>query len=212
LGLEPRNQMIAKSKSSRGAQAPTAIISEKQGVSAGVYLPQLVTTDQAHRFEFETRSLPGRRVVCGNSRVSWQEQAISADSPLFGYVRSSSILQLVSSRLSLEGLIDLSQTVCWVSRYRMGEYIGLHRDCAGIVQLLLCLKAPMTANGGVLVLRLKQGDRSFPLKDGDGLLFRAAEIEHYTTELVPTKRCPNPVRVVAAARYFTMSANAHLLP
>src|SRR6267378_8092743 len=173
--------MIANSKSSSEVEAPTAISGEKRKAIACVYVPQLMPTGQAHRFEFETRSLPGRRVVCGNSSVSWQEQATSAENPLFAYVTSSSVLQLVRSRVGLEDVLDISQTECWISRYRTGEYIGVHRDCAGIIQLLLCLRAPNSGNGGDLVLRLKQGDRSFSLKDGDGLLFRAAEIEHYTT-------------------------------
>jgi predicted 2-oxoglutarate/Fe(II)-dependent dioxygenase YbiX len=183
-------------------RCPTRIVNQEQDTEVCIQLRRLITTEQAHRFEFETRPLAARRVVCGDSSVSWAEQTVPTNSRLSNYARSSHILQLIGSALNRKDLIDLAKTTCWVSRYRKGEYIGPHRDCAGAIQLLVCLMGPNAESGGILVLKMKRGNRRFALKAGDGLLFRAVEIEHYTTELVPTKNCPDPVRIVFAARYF----------
>lgn len=167
-----------------------------------VYLPKLVPIEQAREFEFETRSLPSRRVICGEEAVSWDEQTIPSGSSVFVYFNSPQVLELVQSAADAENTLDPSRTMCWVSRYRTGEHIGRHRDSAGTVQLLVCLIAPPAGSGGLLILNAIP-ERVFRLNEGDGLLFRANQIEHYTTQLVRTNQCPNPLRVVAVARYFS---------
>ncbi|MBV8893376.1 MAG: 2OG-Fe(II) oxygenase [Acidobacteria bacterium] len=97
---------------------------------------------------------------------------------------------------------SICDLICWIARYRNGEYIDRHTDSAGTVQLLVCLTAPSSENGGVLVLLSEPNEHRYVLRAGDAVLFTATAVEHCTVPLVPSLACPDPVRVVAVARYF----------
>ena len=168
-----------------------------------VYMPQILTPEQTKVYEFLTSKLPCKRVTCGNAGATWDEQRVPEDNQLFCFFTSDKIIELVRSVSNLRWSAD-SKIKCWVwvSRYRANEYINPHKDSAGTIQMILCLKSVEKTIGGLLVL--SQGDRykMFSLCPGDAILFQATAIEHYTTPLIPSAEYPNPMRIVAVSRYY----------
>jgi hypothetical protein len=183
--------------------APIIELSSKYQAEKYVYLPQMVPCEQSIAYELQTRKLAARRVVCGIKEISWDEQQIPESNELFQFFRSDPVLSLIRACIASQASLINYKMVCWTSRYSTNEYINPHRDAAGTIQLLLCLASCPQENGGVLMLKPDKGDSlSFCLTPGDALLFRATEIQHWTTPLRPSDNYPNPSRVVAVARYF----------
>lgn len=99
-----------------------------------------------------------------------------------------------------------SRVSCWTSIYRAGERIAPHRDRSGDVQFLVVLARPPAECGGVLHIVDRDGqERVLDLSPGDGLVFFARGLTHFTEPLVETASCPEPTRVVAVGRYFFAS-------
>jgi hypothetical protein len=165
-----------------------------------VVLPNLVSNVAAARLEVITRSLPAQRVVCRSSDSSWDEQAVPHTHTLYRLFASSFLKGAVTDLLG--GKLRLRDLTCWVSRYRVGEYIAAHTDAGGTLQIVLMLKPVPRGQGGVLKLDLDTGTVEVDLKQGDALLFRATLLTHSTTPLVSTPECSEPSRVVAVGRYF----------
>ncbi len=67
---------------------------------------------------------------------------------------------------------------------------------------MVCLKAPKPEAGGVLHLQTSHGEFACPLAAGDGLLWEATSLEHWTTPIIATTAEPAPERVTLVGRYF----------
>jgi hypothetical protein len=166
-----------------------------------VLLEQFVTPRIANSMYAATRRLSARRVVCGDAKISWTERAIEASYPEAEFFRSQYCLQKIVPFLSVT-LPTFGEVKCWTSEYGSGEYIDPHVDCAGDVQMVLCVRAPSIGNGGALCVRYFDEGKQYDLTVGDALLFRATDVKHWTIPLVPTADDPTPERVVICARYF----------
>ena len=140
-----------------------------------------------------------RRVHVGDFGKRWMEHELSPQGRLAQLMTSQSVhgwmQQVVGEDLGLEPRI-------WGNAYRLGEYIPKHRDNLGTVQLLLCLGQPPSDSGGRFQIWDAAGATEIALKPGEGLLFRATQIHHGTTELKATEDVPQPIRITAVARYF----------
>jgi len=165
-----------------------------------VHLPQFISPGQAAEYFEQTQDLPCKRVTCGIESVSWDEQWILPDNDLFQFFASNQMVALMRALLQTEDAC-YPQINCWISRYKVGEYINSHRDNAGTIQVILCLVGTDQKNGGLLALNPREEDVFFALKPGDAIAFEATTMEHFTTPLIPSKDCPYPVRAVAVSRY-----------
>lgn len=182
----------------RGASLDAAVRSFKRHCFA--FLPSLLSTEIACRFEQETRNLPFTRVSVGDNPATWDEHTLASDCEIFAMFSSMQVFQLISNVTGLNS--PVRDLICWIARYRNSEYIDRHTDRAGTLQLLVCLTAPPSENGGTLVLVSGPSEHGYALQAGDAVLFRATSVEHRTIPLVPSLACPDPVRIVAVARYF----------
>ncbi|HEU5377800.1 MAG TPA: hypothetical protein VFV38_20445 [Ktedonobacteraceae bacterium] len=163
-----------------------------------VVLPQLLTTQQAQELLATTTTIPSREVICRNPHVSWLEQKFFSGMPVFELFRSA--IPLVTDVLESE---TITKVTSWSSVYSLGKYINAHRDRLGTIQFLICLEAPPETNGGSLNLRgIDEVETSICLQPGDGLLFEARRLLHWTTPLIATDAIPNPRRTVIVGRYF----------
>ena len=155
-----------------------------------------MSPDQAAALLATTESVQSRSVMCGDPHIRWDEQLFEAEHPAHQYFRRPKTVNLIHA---LTGSREVRQTVCWTSGYKVGEYINPHRDRAGSIQLLICLKAPHTPeSGGALVIN---GQEMF-LTPGDAVALEASALEHYTTPLLATNDEPDPRRIVLVGRYF----------
>jgi len=101
---------------------------------------------------------------------------------------------------------SLVRTECWINLYRAGEYISPHRDVAGSIQLLIALVSADSECGGIFIANIHGRKLEFLLAPGDGMLFEATTVEHYTTPLSPSQSNPEPRRMNAVMRfYFAMA-------
>jgi hypothetical protein len=174
-----------------------------------VVIRNLVNLAAAARFEALTRSLPARRVICSVPDVSWEEQSVPHNHPLYRLFFSVPLKAAMSELLGQNADWGL---ICWVSRYGLGEYISPHTDTGGTLQVLLMLRGVDAEQGGVLTLVTDSGNVAVDLRDGDALYFRATSITHFTTPLTWTAQCPTPTRVVAVGRYFSAIDEMNHLP
>lgn len=158
-------------------------------------IPGLLLAKTARALEVRSRCLPARRVVCGSRAVSWEEQIVPSWHQLYR------LLFRLGEAILPKVIWDRSYAHCWISRYRAREYIGPHKDKAGTVQLILCLASSEKCRGGELILLQTRRQLSYRLQAGDALIFRATELVHRTTPLVPTVRNRKPRRVVAVIRF-----------
>ncbi|MBV9139702.1 MAG: 2OG-Fe(II) oxygenase [Pseudonocardiales bacterium] len=164
------------------------------------FLPSLMSPATAYRLEQKTRNLSSRRVSVGDNSATWDEQTLAPDHEVVTMFSSAQVIDFITSATRHDiRVIDL---VCWIARYKNGEYIDRHKDNAGTLQLLVCLAAPPSENGGALVLAPGPNEHRYVLRAGDGVLFSATTVEHCTTPLKPSVTYPDPIRVVAVARYF----------
>jgi hypothetical protein len=165
-----------------------------------VHLPQFLSAAQAAEYFDQTEDLPSRRVICGIESVSWDEQLVPPDHDLYQFLSSGQMVALMRALLQIkDALYPLIN--CWISRYKVGEYINSHRDRAGTIQAILCLHSTHQKNGGLLALKPREENIFFALKPGDAMVFEATTIEHFTTPLISSKDCPYPIRAVAVSRY-----------
>jgi len=157
-------------------------------------VPSLIPEANAKSFEISTRSLPSRRVICGDPNVSWEEQEIPQNHALHDFFLSQPVRDTAAALLNISS--PLRHFTGWISRYRQNEYIGPHQDRAGTLQIVLALDGTGGDNGGTLNLLIDGETIALRLNPGDALFFKATSITHYTTPLIATARCPDPVRVV----------------
>ena len=164
------------------------------------FLSSLISTEIACRFEQETRNLPFSRVSVGDNPATWDEHTLASDCEIVAMFSSAQVIQLISTIAGFNS--PVCDLICWIARYGNGEYIDRHTDGAGTVQLLVCLVAPPSENGGALVLVSGPSEHCYVLRAGDAVLFAATAVEHCTIPLISSLACPDPVRVVVVARYF----------
>lgn len=154
----------------------------------------------AYRLEQETRNLPFTRVSVGDNPATWDEHTLASDCEIVTMFSDVRVTKIISNVTGLSS--SISDLICWIARYKNGEYIDRHTDSAGTIQLLVCLAAPPSGNGGALILVSGPSEHCYVLRAGDAVLFTATAVEHCTTPLASSLSCSNPVRVVAVARYF----------
>jgi hypothetical protein len=164
------------------------------------YAPSLISESNAKLFEVSTRSLPTRRVICGDPNISWAEQEIPENHDVYAFFSSKPVRDAAAALLNTRS--DLRHLTCWVSRYGQNEYIGPHKDRAGSIQIVLSLNDAGESSGGALNLLVEDETIALQFNPGDALFFKATSITHYTTPLIATAQCPDPVRVVAVGRYI----------
>jgi alkylated DNA repair dioxygenase AlkB len=166
-------------------------------------LPLLLSDVTVGRLRRATCGLPSRRVtVRSHEHTEWDELDVSSRRELTRVFLTEPAVAVVLDALGRRHVAD-DDVVCWANRYGVGERIAPHRDAAGTVQLLICLTAPASeASGGILHLSTRVGTRALRLMPGDGVLWDATAIEHWTTSLVATLDEPRPERVVLVGRYF----------
>jgi hypothetical protein len=148
-----------------------------------------------------TRRFSSRRVICGDALVSWTERGIEPSPPEAEFFLSAECLQEIVPFLGAAPS-TFREVRCWTSEYGPGEYINPHVDKTGDVQMVLCVRATAQENGGALCVRYRSEDGRYHLMAGDAILFRATDVEHWTSPVVVTSDDPNPLRVVVCARYF----------
>lgn len=159
-------------------------------------LPQFVSEGVAAQLLLSTNRIPRQRVSCGINDVTWSEQVIPLTHSARTFFERPATVQLVRD---LTGVVVLSGVHCWTSTYALSEFINPHRDSAGLLQLLVCLRSPRARGyGGELVL---DGSALY-LMSGDAVVFDATTVEHHTTPLEEAPGDPSPSRVVLVGRYF----------
>ena len=161
-----------------------------------VYIPGLISPDQADVLLAATNDTPSTRVICGDERVSWDSQNFTEGHPVYQFFLRQDVTQMIDGITGINGRREL---MVWTSCYAAWEYINPHRDVAGLIHLLICLEAPPSPhNGGSLFV----DKRELFLRPGDAVLFDACRLEHYTSPLVPTEEVSAPRRTVLVGRYF----------
>lgn len=175
-------------------------LAEQYHTQKFLLFPQFIAVSQTERLLTSTETIPVRTVICGNPQIHFGQQHFEETHPL---VRLFHERQVVGMILVIAQATRLHSCRCWTSVYEPGEYISAHRDRAGDMQLLICLRSPLHADcGGILLLKLPTGEQQVFLTPGDALLFEASGIEHATTPLLRTGKDPYPKRIVAVGRYF----------
>lgn len=164
-----------------------------------VFLPQIIKPTYVSRCLEDIADIEVRRVICGIPNVEWGEQQIPESSRVGQLFLSREWLNLIE--YLAEQQYDESASIrCWTSIYRLNEYINPHRDRAGTIQALLCLKN--SGGGGRLVLNLEEEEVTYNLHPGDAIIFEATRVTHYTTPILSTDHERTPERIVAVARYY----------
>lgn len=166
-----------------------------------LFLKNFINQLTIHQWKNQINSLPSRRVICGDKNIHWEEREINNSHNLFKAIIHSEITQF-SLEISGYNVNLLKNIQMWINIYNVGEYINLHTDRSGDIQLALCLQDIHPSNGGVL--HLQQNGENIPIfmSEGDGLLFDATHIPHYTTPLISTEVCSTPQRIVLVIRYY----------
>jgi hypothetical protein len=189
-----------KGNASMADRQSEAVSADEFHRSGYLYVPSFISESHARSFDVSTRSLPSRRVICGDPNVSWTEQELLENHELYDFFLSSPVKDAVAALLNKNS--GPRHVTCWVSRYRQNEYIGPHKDRAGTLQIVLSLNGTGEENGGALNLLVEGKTITLQFKPGDALFFRATSITHYTTPIIATMQCPDPRRVVGVGRYF----------
>ena len=179
---------------------PASFLGEQFQRLGYVYVPSLISESDARSLEISTRPLPSRRVICGDRTISWAEQEIPENHELHDFFSSQRVRGAVAALLNTSS--SLRHLTCWVSRYVQNEYIGPHKDRAGTLQIVLSLNGTGEGHGGALNLLVEGEKIALHFNPGDALFFRATSITHYTTPVIATAQCPDPIRVVGVGRYF----------
>lgn len=169
-------------------------------------LPKYLNCLDIHTWLEKLDSLDTKRVVCGDPNISWNEIGIPTEHTIYNYFMSKEILQLIKHIDHQNSRKEVAKLVTWGCKYGLGEYINLHTDTQGNIQMLICLDAPDKKNGGVLHVRNSEGS-FIPmfLSAGDAVIFRATEVPHFTTPIEPSADCKQPRRLVVIARFFYSS-------
>jgi hypothetical protein len=166
-----------------------------------VLVPRMASRVQLSRFRDDVLSAPKKRVTVGSSKEYWTEYAINAKSALGVFLKSRPVFDLVRS--AANQALSRRATI-WAQSYQVGERIAWHRDSAGEIQFLLCVKAPGEDAGGRFCLRANKAEIALSLSDGDALLFKATALSHSTTRIVGSISGA-PQRITAVARFFALA-------
>lgn len=149
----------------------------------------------------EIEKIPARRVNCHvNPSVTWDEQKLTNNYSVYRFFSSILMQDLM---LNLEDVAlskKLKNMISWTCRYKRGEFIDRHKDSSGCIQAILCLKTVDQKNGGSLII--ENSNRPVHLNPGDLLILKATSLYHQTTPLLESNDCPDPIRIIAVARYF----------
>lgn len=136
--------------------------------------------------------------MCGIKDVKWLEASIPEASDINKRIFTNpKLLECLKLCLNTERKLS---SIPWISRYRSNEYINKHKDSAGNIQLLICLKNSGKDDEGKLHLISNNQNFSFKLACGDLVIFKASELAHYTTPI--TSENFETLRVTAVCRYF----------
>jgi hypothetical protein len=140
-----------------------------------------------------------RRVTVGAKDEWWTEYSIDTRSRLGRILTGADAMKLVHAGVEAPSFL---RAQLWGQAYELGQRIALHTDAEGDVQLLLCLEQPPAECGGYLILKPGEGEVRLRLEPGDALLFRATDIPHATTPIIPSQGAEAPRRTVAVARFL----------
>lgn len=174
-----------------------------------VHIPAFLTSQDAielyHLLAFDNRAPTeiaskrgGRWMIAMLDDTLRPFQPDSGDDPFSSLMLSAEVTDFLCSISGIPSA-SLLTTKQWLNRYSTGQFINAHKDTTGDYQAVLCLVAPPPENGGALVL---DGIGSVHLNSGDLLLFRAAEILHWTLPLHPTEALTDPVRITGIFRVY----------
>ncbi len=150
----------------------------------------------------ELLTSPAQAVHVGDFGETWMEH----DLPPGGLIAACLASPVAHRWVEAVTRAELAERpALWGNVYREGQHITWHRDKRGAVQMLICLGQPPVECGGILQARSGGKSVDISLCPGDGLLFRATQIEHRITPLTPSPSQPVPVRVTAVGRFFAKS-------
>lgn len=156
----------------------------------------MITAEKASELIDLSQGTESIGVYHNDPNISWREQRFTQGHPVYEFFEQ---LVLVAYVKGLELKFTLTQTIAWTSIYSKGQFINAHNDASGSIQLVICLKSPNDEkNGGHLCL----GSERIFLRPGDAIFYKATDIEHYTTPLVPTAEDDDPSRTVIDCRYY----------
>lgn len=86
-----------------------------------------------------------------------------------------------------------ARNVQWLNVYGIDEYIGVHMDAGGEVQLMIPIEMPPAGSGGEIWIGATE--MLLPIGVGDALLFAAHRLRHGTTPVVTRRRVSLNVRM-----------------
>ena len=168
-------------------------------------LRSFVADREIGRLRVDRSDLRVHRCHAGND-VSWSEATVLRGHPGHDLFLRPDIRCLVAKLARREIAPGIK---AWMSIYREGEFITPHRDSDGLIQMLVCLESPRDASsGGALIL----GAQAVILAPGDAVVFKATEVEHYTTPLLATETDPDPARSVLVWKVFPGGGHVALRP
>lgn len=171
-----------------------------------VLVRRLITAALAGQFATDAGHWQSRRVVCGSS-VEWTEHYVPECSNLYKLFCSRALVTTLHHLSGVPSSLYSLMLLCWVSHYRLGEYITAHRDQSGDIQVVLGLVCPPKHNGGCLSFSYGSDRAGVCLTSGDAVVFKATDVTHSTTPLISTRWCTSPERVVAVARYSFLNTS-----
>lgn len=174
---------------------PPQALAEQYGHARYVVIPGLLPAASVSTLLAHTADTVVERSNCRNANT-FGEQSFEVTHPVAEFFMRAEMLQLAQILL---GSAQICRVTCWSLVYAPGEFINPHKDAAGALQALICLRAPKgRQNGGELIV----DGQPFFLTPGDAIIFEATSLEHHTTPLVETADDPSPGRTVIVGRYF----------
>lgn len=169
------------------------------------YFPSLFSKKQVSEFNAIIQELPSRRVrTSADDRGTYLSQKIrpATARTVWNTFLSRSWINILRNALGLAANIPLYNLEAWTHHYQLGEFIGPHTDIAGDIQVVIALQTAPPENGGTLFIQTANDEQGFDLAPGDGVIFKANQLTHYSTPLVSTASLSTPVRTVIVARYY----------
>jgi len=175
---------------------PADVLAEQYHMSRYVVIPKLLPEDSVATLQAHTASTETERSTCDRNANTFGQQTFDATHAVAEFFMQANMRQLAQN---LSGGAQITDVTCWSLDYAPGEFINPHKDAAGAIQALICLRAPGSRqNGGELVV----DGRAIFLTRGDAVIFEATSLVHYTTPLAATADDPSPRRTVVVGRYF----------
>jgi hypothetical protein len=154
-----------------------------------------------HRWGVELHARPSRQAFCGDPNVTWTELQVPLDGDIALLFQRRELLELIAAALR-RARMSIARMALWASAYQEGEYIGRHVDNGGHFQIVFCIEPTPVPNGGALLLQLPDRVVELHLERGDALLFRADQVEHWTSPVIATANNRRPRRTTIACRYW----------